>query len=136
MSDDAPQSTRNRFFGVFTSTQVWKRPPLPNASPLPRNLIFTLSTRDYCRGLIRSWGAAILCDAPRNRKLFPCYYNFRTPATQSVLAHKRLSPYFAFRVPRRFESSTGRSLGNGSSNALPPKIVSGPDNGNCSCSTC
>ena len=48
MRDDAPQSTRNRFFGVFTSTQVWKRPPLPNASPLPRNLIFTLSTRGYC----------------------------------------------------------------------------------------
>src|SRR5207249_10229297 len=54
MSDDAPQSTRNRFSWVFTSTQVWKRPPLPNASPHPRNLIFTRSTSGYCCDLIGS----------------------------------------------------------------------------------
>src|SRR5260221_1614069 len=37
MSDDAPQSRRQRKPPDSKRMQVWRRPPLPKASPLPRN---------------------------------------------------------------------------------------------------
>jgi len=44
MSDDAPQSKRNREAVLSTSMHVLNRPPLPNASPLPKNFIRTFQS--------------------------------------------------------------------------------------------
>ena len=43
MSEDAPQSTRHECLFDSARMHVWKRPPLPKASPLPRNRIRTLA---------------------------------------------------------------------------------------------
>ena len=37
ISDDAPQSISRGSLAPSSSRQVWKRPPLPNASPDPKN---------------------------------------------------------------------------------------------------
>ena len=38
IKEEAPQSTKNVLLVALTRIQVCKRPPLPNASPLPKNL--------------------------------------------------------------------------------------------------
>ena len=43
-SEEAPQSTRKRPPAASTWMHVWNRPPLPNASPVPRNRTFTLTS--------------------------------------------------------------------------------------------
>src|SRR6266540_1107902 len=44
ISEEAPQSIRNLVDGASTRMQVWKRPSLPKASPLPRNRTLTSPT--------------------------------------------------------------------------------------------
>ena len=41
--EDAPQSTRNVLVLALIQIQVCKRPPLPKASPLPKNWTLTVS---------------------------------------------------------------------------------------------
>jgi hypothetical protein len=43
IKEDAPQSTKNMLVVVLIQIQVWKRPPLPKASPLPKNLMWIVS---------------------------------------------------------------------------------------------
>src|SRR6266566_9274596 len=58
IKEDAPQSIKNVLVGALIQIQVCKRPPLPKASPLPKNLTWIVSvigppeevrvTRSWC----------------------------------------------------------------------------------------
>ncbi len=46
IKEDAPQSTRNVLAVALMQMQVCKRPPLPKASPLPKNRTWIVSNVD------------------------------------------------------------------------------------------